>query len=174
MSVNSLEEHTYQPAPVDQVDQLLSFMDAHEAKRGERPEPRYLLVGPDEHEYEEIPAEAYAVLRQVIEAMKAGKAVTVTPNDMLLTTQQAADYLGVSRPTVVKLIGKGELPAETPGQRRRLVRFDHLVAYRARRREAQYRALFETSADFDDDPAALAEELRKAREDVARERARDR
>ena len=57
----------------------------------------------------------------------------------LLTTQQAADLLGVSRPTVVKLIEEGALPAETPGKRRRMVKLDDLLEYRAHRREEQYR-----------------------------------
>ncbi|MGB8020677.1 MAG: excisionase family DNA-binding protein [Candidatus Nanopelagicales bacterium] len=67
----------------------------------------------------EIPETVCRVLLQVLEAMKAGKAVTVAPQNTLLTTQQVADLLGVSRPTVVKLIENGELPAQTPGQRRR-------------------------------------------------------
>ena len=53
----------------------------------------------------------------------------------MLTTQQAAELLGVSRPTVVKLIDDGKLPAETPGKRRRMVKLDDVLKYRARRRE---------------------------------------
>ena len=65
--------------------------------------------------------------------MNAGKAVTVAPQSQLLTTQQAADLLGVSRPTVVKLIEDGALPADTPGKRRRLVELDDALDDRARR-----------------------------------------
>jgi predicted DNA-binding protein (UPF0251 family) len=40
--------------------------------------------------------------------LDAGKAVTIAPQTMKLTNQQAADLLGVSRPTVVRLITKGD------------------------------------------------------------------
>jgi excisionase family DNA binding protein len=118
----------------------------------------------------------YRVLLQVLEALEVGKAVTVAPQSQLFTTQQAADLLGVSRPTVVKLVDDGELPAETPGTRRRLIKLDDVLAFRARRREAQYRALLETSVDdydLDESPETVAEDLRRVRAEVAaRRRAR--
>lgn len=60
-------------------------------------------------------------------ALHAGKAVTIAPQSMTLTTQQAADLLGVSRPTVVRLIKSGELAAERIGNRHRLVLDDVLA-----------------------------------------------
>ncbi|MGH3385231.1 MAG: helix-turn-helix domain-containing protein [Nocardioidaceae bacterium] len=134
-----------------------------------------MLVGADAHDSIEIPAGLHAVLRQVVAAMQAGKAVTIAPQNKLLTTQQAADLLGVSRPTVVKLIDEGTLAAETPGKRRRMVKLDDLLAYRAQRREQQYRALLETSAGYDEpdeDPEVVAEGLRRVRAEVAAERRR--
>lgn len=172
MTVQGLEQHTY--LPEEKAGEVLSFLDAHEARHGAKPEARYMLVGADEHDSVEIPAGLHAALRQVVEAMQAGKAVTIAPQNKLLTTQQAADLLGVSRPTVVKLIDAGKLPAETPGQRRRMVKLDDLLAYRAERREQQYRALLETSVDYDDeleDPQARADQLRRVRAEVAAERA---
>jgi hypothetical protein len=74
---------------------------------------------------------------------------------------------------VVKLIDDGELPAETPGTRRRLIKLDDVLAYRARRREAQYRALLETSVDdydLDESPETVAEDLRRVRAEVAARR----
>lgn len=59
-----------------------------------------------------------------------------------LTTQEAALYLGVSRPYVIKLIEQGELPCELVGTHRRLRRAD-LDAYQRIRRERQAEALIE-------------------------------
>lgn len=70
----------------------------------------------------------------MVAALHAGKAVTIAPQSMTLTTQQAADLLGVSRPTVVRLIKSGELAAERIGNRHRLV-LDDVLAYREARRQ---------------------------------------
>lgn len=177
MTARPLEQQTYLPEQPEEVAEILSFLDVHDAARGGRPFPRYFLVGADEHDSVEIPAAVHRVLRQVVEAMQAGKAVTVAPQNQLLTTQQAADLLGVSRPTVVKLIDAGTLRAEMPGTRRRMVKLEDLLAYRAHRREQQYRALLETSVDYDDpdeSPEVMAEEFRRIRAEVAAERAQRR
>ncbi|MHD0175172.1 excisionase family DNA-binding protein [Corynebacterium diphtheriae] len=44
--------------------------------------------------------------------MRVGKAITVAPVDQLLTTQEAANFLGISRPTLVRLLEEGALPYE--------------------------------------------------------------
>ena len=71
----------------------------------------------------------HQALTKVVAALHAGKAVTIAPQTMKLTTQQAADLLGVSRPTVVRLITDGTLPAERIGNRHRLL-LDDVLAYR--------------------------------------------
>ncbi len=148
-----------------------SFLTAHAERRGPVPERRYLLVGSGEGEQIELPETVYQALVQVVEALAAGKAVTVSPTEPQLTTQQAADLLGVSRPTVVRLIESGELAAERNGNRRRLALGD-VLAYRERRRARQYAFLAATAVDIDDeeDPAAMIERLREARTQVAAER----
>lgn len=173
MTSQALEQQTYLPEQTEQMTSVLSFLRAHEDRAGARPEPRYFLAGAGEHDQVEMPASAHRVLLQVLEAMKAGKAVTVAPQSQLLTTQQAADLIGVSRPTVVKLIEAGELPAETAGTRRRMVKLHDLLAYRERRRDAQYRALLETSGDYaedPEDPETAEERFRRIRAEVAAER----
>ena len=112
-------------------------------------------------------------LEQVVDALAAGKAVTVTPTEPQLTTQQAADLLGVSRPTVVRMIDSGELRAERNGSRRRLLLSD-VLEYRERRRQRQYAMLEATAVDIDDedDPADVIAQLRAARQSVAGHRKR--
>lgn len=71
------------------------------------------------------------MLRDIVEALAQGQAVTIAPVHQRLTTQEAADLLGVSRPTVVKLLESGEIPFEQPGRHRR-VRLADILAYRDR------------------------------------------
>lgn len=172
MTAQALEQQTYLPGERETLAEIHSFIEAHEQAHGIRPEPRYLLAGAEEHENVEIPKAVFDVLRQVVEAMNAGRAVTVAPQSQKLTTQQAADLLGVSRPTVVKLIDEGTLPAETPAKRRRLLRLEDVLEYRRRRREEQYRAIFATSEpdEFEEDAEVMAALLKQARAEAAERR----
>lgn len=168
MSV-AMEAHTYVPeASPDELAKVFSFLAAHADRLGQVPAARFLLVGDAEGDQIELPETVYRALVQVVEALAAGKAVTVTPQEPQLTTQQVADLLGVSRPTVVRLIESGELPAERPGARRRVLLSDAL-AYRERRRQRQYAMLAATAVDLDDedDPQEMLARLREARKAVA-------
>ena len=68
------------------------------------------LVGPDGQTVA-LPLEAFRVLRQVAQAMRVGKAITVAPIDQLLTTQEAATFLGISRPTLVSCSSPRRFPS---------------------------------------------------------------
>ncbi|TCC53458.1 DNA-binding protein [Kribbella capetownensis] len=171
MTAELLESQTYLPEEQDQMAKLASFLDAHHSKRGELPVRRYLLVGAEEHEQIEVPEALHKVLVQAVTALTAGKAVTISPTSQKLTTQQAADLLGVSRPTVVRLIEEGELPAERIGNRRKVLLRD-LLAYRDARRRRQYQAIFDTSVDVSDeeDPTVVQERLKRIRKQRAERR----
>ncbi len=167
-----LTRETYMPDAGEDVARVHDFLAAHEKAGRETPEPRYFLAGATPGEQVELPHEAYRVLRQVIEAMRRNLAVTVVPQAQTLTTQQAADLLGVSRPTVVKLLDEGKIPFERTGTHRRILLRD-LLAYRDRRREEQYAALEAMNVDLDEDDEdvdAVLDQLRAARRTVARRR----
>jgi excisionase family DNA binding protein len=59
-----------------------------------------------------------------------------------LTTSQAAHILGISRPTLVRLLESGEIPYEQPARHRR-VRLADILAYQQRARRARATALDE-------------------------------
>lgn len=88
----------------------------------------------------ELPDAMYDALRQVAGALSSGMGVSVAPLSALLTTQEAADYLGISRPTLVRILERGEIPMEKPG-RHRFVRLKDLVDYQEQARAARRSAL---------------------------------
>lgn len=59
---------------------------------------------------------------KAVHILAAGKRVSVQAEEEMLTTQQAAEFLNVSRPYVVKLIESGKLEAVKVGRYRRLNR----------------------------------------------------
>lgn len=168
----ALAPHTYLPsdAATEQIAEVRSFLKAQGA-RGADVTPRYLLVGSSEGEQVELPRPIYEALLLVADSLAAGKAVTVAPEATLLTTQQAADLLGVSRPTVVRLIDAGSLPSERHGNRRR-IRLGDLLSYREQRRAEQYAMLAATAVDIDDedDIDQVRQHLKDARRAVASRR----
>lgn len=171
MSAVSLKQETYLPGEGDQVAEVYDFMTAHEAAGRGRPVPRYFLSGAESGDRIELPAELFRLLRQVVEALQRGLAVTVAPQMMTITTQEAADLLGVSRPTVIKLLGDGKIPYERVGSHRKILLRD-LLEYLERRRAEQYAALEATaiSVDDEDDLDTVLGNLRDARRAVARRR----
>lgn len=64
------------------------------------------------------------VLLKVADQLSKGKAVFVAPYNTKLTTQDAADYLGISRPTLVKLLEQGDVPFTKIGRHRRVLLSD--------------------------------------------------
>jgi len=131
------------------------------------PAPTFYLSGPDEHDRIELNEQLFRILRDVAEALSQGQSVSVIARDKEISTQQAAELLGISRPTVVKLIEQGELDATIPGAQRRKLRLADVLAYRDRLRKARNDFIAESSAAYADvDPdeaAALLDEVRAAR-----------
>lgn len=110
------------------------------------------LTNPDTGEAMEaiVPAVAVRLLADVLAKLSEGQAVTLMPLHAELSTQQAADLLGVSRPYFVKLLEQGKLPFRKVGEQRR-VRYAHLLGYLEQERHESRLAL--------DELVALSEEM---------------
>lgn len=76
-----------------------------------------------------LPKVAVDGLIEMLDAVAHGEDATVVRTPREVTTQQAATVLNVSRPTVVKLIDEGTVPARKVGSHRRILLTD-LLAYR--------------------------------------------
>lgn len=110
------------------------------------------LIGPDGDELP-LPENVYEAFREVVTAMSRGLAVTVTPLHTMLTTQQAADMLNVSRPTLVKLLEDGQIPYEQRSRHRR-VRLADVLDYEQRSRRQRTAMLDEMARDAEEDGSA--------------------
>jgi 3,4-dihydroxy 2-butanone 4-phosphate synthase/GTP cyclohydrolase II len=77
-----------------------------------------------------LPDSAFRLLLEILNQMARGHVVTVSAIEAELTTQQAAELLGVSRPHLVKLLETGQLPFRKVGAHRR-VKFSDLTAFRS-------------------------------------------
>jgi excisionase family DNA binding protein len=97
------------------------------------------IVGPD-GVAEDIPVEIYAVLREIFQHLKDGQAISLIPDDTLLTTQQAAEILNISRPYLYRLLDANEIPFVRVGTHRKL-RLADVEALRERRRNESRIAL---------------------------------
>ena len=72
----------------------------------------------------ELPAAAVALLMDILEAMAAGRRVSIIPENAELTTVQAAAILNVSRPYLIKLLAEGAIPYRKVGKHRRILMED--------------------------------------------------
>ena len=158
-----LEQTTHSSSDTQRLDELFDVLTLSPDEAG-TPVPRSYLIGPSDHELVELPVDVYEVLRR-------GLSVTVSPTSQTLTTQQAADLLGISRPTLIKALDAGKLPFHRAGSHRRLALVD-VLDYRERRRQAQYDAIDAFGADVDEtaDIGDQLEALKRARKEVAARR----
>jgi excisionase family DNA binding protein len=104
----------------------------------------------------ELPETAVRLLRDLVHHLARGQSVSVVPTVEMMTTQEAANYLQVSRPFLVKLLEQGAIPFEKAGTHRR-VRFADVKAYQEQRRAlamltelSQQVGLYDAPVDYED------------------------
>lgn len=86
---------------------------------------------------------------ELLRYIGSGDAVILLPIQQMLTTQQAADLLNVSRPYLIKLIEKGDIPHTMVGRHRRL-KAEDVFGYKSARDKARAEALDELISDSKD------------------------
>lgn len=169
MSISDvLTTSTHAASDGEQLGRVLRALTPDEAAR---PVARYYLVGGGAEDPVELPEEVYRALRHVVDAMQRGLSVTISPTSQTLTTQQAADLLGISRPTLIRALDEGRLPYSRVGTHRRIALTD-VLDHREQRRREQYDALDEVSQSTEEDRSIpeVLDDLRRARKAVAAKR----
>lgn len=98
-----------------------------------------------------LPASALRLLNEILKEMAKGNAVTLIPVHAMLTTQEAADILNVSRPFLVGLLEAGRIPYRRLGSHRRIL-FRDLMTFKEKAdcdREEALRLLTEEAQELD-------------------------
>jgi excisionase family DNA binding protein len=85
----------------------------------------------DQEQPLELPSAAVALLIDILEAMAAGRGVSIIPENAELTTVQAAAILNVSRPYLIKLLAEGAIPHRKVGKHRRIL-MEGVMTYKSR------------------------------------------
>lgn len=89
-----------------------------------------------------LPLKALKLLSEILKETGRGATVSIIANDTYLTTQDAADLLGCSRPHLIKLVEKGNLPYSKVGKHRR-IKYQDIIEYKRHLKVEQRRLLAE-------------------------------
>ena len=82
----------------------------------------------------QLPVSALDSIETILKNLSEGKHSEILSENQYLTTQQAADYMDVSRHFVVRLLEDGKLPYKKVGRHRRVL-FSELKNYEAKQQQ---------------------------------------
>lgn len=87
-----------------------------------------------------LPRPVVGLLDEILKNMQDGKAVSIVPEHQELTTQRAANMLGVSRPFLVRLLEENKLSFHMVGSHRRVYLKD-VIAFKAKRDKERHASI---------------------------------
>jgi excisionase family DNA binding protein len=130
-------------AEIENADQLRHIF-ALQMTEGQQANLSFASPGGETRNFTLMPALTNALL-DILRLISNGRGIRMTPMEAELTTQEAADLLSVSRPFLIRLLEKGDIPF-TPVGRHRRVRATDLFAYKTERHQIRSVALSELVA----------------------------
>jgi excisionase family DNA binding protein len=137
---------------IDALDSVLSEEEAALAKTAQRCMMKALdhshaqkvvlfnQAGDDAIATLELPPKALRLIADLLGAMSQRQAVALVPRGHELTTQEAANFLNVSRPFVIKQIAEGKLTCTKVGRHRRIA-FEELTRFQREMKASSESAL---------------------------------
>lgn len=136
------------PTKEEQQTAIESY-DALEAVLSELKDSTPEIEIEETHKKVRIPIMALKLLAKILKETSKGNLVTVVPIATEMTTQAAADYIGVSRPYLVKLLEEDKLPYLKVGRHRR-VKFEDVQSYKKQMQVTQKEGLKRIISDSED------------------------
>ncbi len=122
-----------QQAAMESYDALASTL---QLVRSENPE----IEIEETEEKIRIPVHALKLLAIILKELSKGNPISIVPIATEMTTQAAAEFLGCSRPHIVKLVEKGEIPYTKVGKHRR-IRYEDVVKFKKEMKAKQRKAI---------------------------------
>ncbi|GAA5068200.1 helix-turn-helix domain-containing protein [Nocardia callitridis] len=150
-ALNALAMHNTRTAltiTAGEIDQARMFKAHIDTLRKNAPDDS-ITVGIEGTGSVTLPAELSSILSMILDLLGDGRTVTVGSMPNEVTTTVAAKMLGISRPTLMKLIDAGSLPAHKVGTHTRLLSKD-VFAHKDSQRETQ-RAAFAQLRELEDE-----------------------
>lgn len=121
---------TVSPDSVEGLDRLQRLLSQHE---------NLLKIVSASGQETTLPQPLSDLMRQVVQALSSGEPISFIPANRLLTTNEAANLLNVSRPYLIKLLDREEIPsAPRVGTHRRIKAQDVLAYKEARDRKRRH------------------------------------
>lgn len=126
------------------------------AELGSDKSDKHYIVGSKSGQKAGIPESVFKLVLGLLQEISKGNAVIVMPMQAELTTIEAADFLNVSRPHLIKLLEAGEIDYRLVGKHRRIT-FEKLLEYKEGSKRKRLKAIAAITAQ-DDEMFGLEEE----------------